>query len=124
MFFIVLADTIDRHFQEGNVYKALILIHEYFMWTNKLIDDHKVWILVKNPESEQHLDCVLHMVFETLRVCVIMLQPIIPNMAARMLDRINVPSRERTIDNTRTHCNDKSRKLGTNTSMLLKRIKT
>lgn len=51
----------------------------------------KPWELKKNPECQKELDVVLHLTLETLRICSIILQPIIPGLASKLLDKLQVP---------------------------------
>ncbi|KAK3095008.1 hypothetical protein FSP39_009126 [Pinctada imbricata] len=118
-----LLDEVSPHYESGNIYKALQLIIHHVSWANKMFHDHEPWELIKVPSESEHLQCVQHMVYETLRVCTILLQPVIPSMAVKILNRINVPSEERTLCNCNIHINDSVRPLGQDVGVLLKRIK-
>lgn len=64
---------------------------------------------------------------ETLRVCGILLQPVIPDMTLRLLNRLGVPESERGVDlakvKVRSTSFDSVHPLGPVESVLIKRIK-
>ena len=61
-------------------------------WANALVQTHQPWTLAKSGDaaSDQHLRVVLHVAMETLRVCGILLQPMVPQLADRLLTRLGV----------------------------------
>ncbi|KAK7489324.1 hypothetical protein BaRGS_00019432 [Batillaria attramentaria] len=73
--------------------RAIETVMTHIRWANALVQTHQPWTLVKscNPASQQHLKVVLHVAMETLRVCSILLQPVTPQVAARVLTRLGVP---------------------------------
>ena len=85
----------DGHYRDFNVYKALDVIMGQLRHTNAFIQKHEPWLLKDNPAEQQWLDTILHVAMETVRVSAILLQPVIPKMAAGILDRLNVPGEER-----------------------------
>lgn len=60
----------------------------------------KPWELRKNPDDAEKLNVVLHLTIESLRISAILLQPLIPNIAALLLNKIGVPVIERHFE----HC--------------------
>ena len=63
--------------------------------TNVFVQKHEPWLLKDNPAEQHWLDTILHVAMETVRVSAILLQPVVPKMAAGILDRLNVPGGER-----------------------------
>lgn len=59
----------------------------------------KPWELKKSPSTIEDLQAILHITIETLRVCGIILQPIIPNLCNALLNKINVPINVRSWEN-------------------------
>ncbi|KAK6195372.1 hypothetical protein SNE40_000819 [Patella caerulea] len=119
-----LADVVDRFYTEFSVYKALQKLTSQLHWTNAFVEHHKPWQLVKSEQSLDHLNVVLHVIMVTLRNCGILLQPVIPNIANKLLNRLNVPVDCRTFENAKELSLDKkTRQLGKDNSVLLKRIK-
>lgn len=64
---------------------------------NLFFETLKPWELKKNPDHEE-LNTVLHLTIETLRVCGILLQPVIPNICENLLNKLGVPKNARTFD--------------------------
>ena len=62
---------------------------------------------VKNNESKdseaeaKHLDCILYLYAESLRIMAILLQPFIPQMAKQMLDALEVARGSRSMEYAR-----------------------
>lgn len=67
---------------------------------NLFFETLKPWELKKKQEIEK-LDCVLHLTLETLRVCGILLQPMIPNISKKLLEKMNVAESRRTFESTK-----------------------
>ncbi|GFN86910.1 methionine--tRNA ligase, mitochondrial [Plakobranchus ocellatus] len=61
---------------------------------------------------QAHLDTVLHIAMETLRVSGIILQPVVPDLADRLLTRLGIPKTERTYAHAQTPYTDRHRSLG------------
>lgn len=91
------------HYQGLLCYKASEAIFEYIRWSNKLFNDHEPWHICKDPANDNHLNCLLHVTMETLRVCSILLQPLIPDIAAQVLDRLGVSEDDRLF----RHCKER-----------------
>lgn len=88
----------------------------------------KPWELKKNPNETLKLDTVLHITLETLRVCGIILQPVIPELSKTILDKLSVDVSKRTWDDTEHLLNEKSTNtadvnLGTGSANIFKRLK-
>ena len=65
---------------------------------NLLVQEYAPWILAKsqNGESDQQkLHKLIFIVYETLRVSGILLQPIVPALSKDLLDRLGVHENER-----------------------------
>lgn len=65
---------------------------------NLFFETMKPWELKKNPSSAEQLNAVLHITLETLKVCGILLQPMIPRLAENLLNKINVPKDRRSFE--------------------------
>jgi methionyl-tRNA synthetase len=50
-------------------------------------------MLIKQTNDHRRLKAVLYLTYDTLRVCGILLQPIIPTSSAELLDRLGVVDR-------------------------------
>ena len=102
----------------------MALLHK----TNFFFAYSKPWNLVKDPEKMTQLETVLHITMESLRVCAILLQPIIPKLAANILDKLSVAHSERfwanakTLSWTSSDYVNESRQLSENNEILFKKI--
>lgn len=61
----------------------------------------KPWVLKKDPSCSSKLNAVLHIAMETLRICGILLQPLIPNISKNLLNAIMVPENQRVFEATK-----------------------
>lgn len=64
--------------------------------TNKYIQNNEPWVIVKrltkgqNDIDKKRLDTVLYLALESARISALLLQPIMPNSAGKMLDMLGV----------------------------------
>lgn len=63
---------------------------------NGFFENSKPWLLRKDPKKVDELNAVLHVTMETLRICGILLQPLVPKLSGHLLNKIKVNSAERT----------------------------
>ena len=92
---VLFADAVKEHYLEFNFYKGIDLIMACLRHTNLFMQDCRPWDL-KGPLHQAQLETVLHVVMETLRVCGILLLPVIPILSNQLLDRLSVQSTDRT----------------------------
>ncbi|OWF41858.1 methionine--tRNA ligase, mitochondrial-like [Mizuhopecten yessoensis] len=122
-----LADEVDRFYEDGNVYLVLQTVMDYMFWANKLIQDHEPWVLVKTESEKEHLDTLIYIAMETLRVCGILVQPVVPDFSSRLLTRLGVPDSERDIVHSKVKVQPASsgyvQILNPTESVLFKRLK-
>lgn len=94
------SDICNGYYNGLLCHKVSEAVFEYIRWSNKLFNDHVPWKLCKDPANDRHLHCLLHVTMETLRVCSILLQPLIPHIAGQVLDRLGISKGDRLIK----HC--------------------
>ncbi len=58
------------------------------MQTNQFLERHAPWQLVKDPTKQDHLQAVLLVALESIRLCSCLLYPVIPQSATAVLQRI------------------------------------
>ncbi|XP_039281334.1 methionine--tRNA ligase, mitochondrial isoform X2 [Nilaparvata lugens] len=91
----VLPDEVADHYKHFNFYRGIeeiiLTLHE----ANRFFESNKPWELRKSKDSRDHLDIVLHIVMETLRISAIGLQPIIPELSSIILNKLGIPSNHR-----------------------------
>lgn len=104
----ILAHECDSLFNQFSFYDGLQKIMSRLRDANLYFDEKKPWILAKQADcqdSQLELKKTFYLVFETIRITAILLQPIIPNIAESLLDSLNVPLNERFIDNAKFDTN-------------------
>lgn len=121
-----LADKADEYYKSYNINKAIDVIFDSLRWANTYFHENEPWKLVKMEEKKDHLNCVLHVAMETLRVCSILLQPVAPKFADKILNKLNIPSEQRHIKHTKSKIEfdmATGHKLGTGSANIMGRIK-
>lgn len=120
----------ERHYDAYNFYLAVDDVIKVLHTTNNFMETFKPWELRKDVNASRRLNTVLRIAFESLRITGIILQPIVPQMSARLLDKINVDREQRTwndlkLDLVSPLATDETsvRFLGEDSAILFKRIK-
>lgn len=93
-----LANTCDKHYESADFYKGIDEIMAALRLINVIFTEQQPWSLVKRRDSDEdskirHSD-VLALTFETLRICSILLQPVIPDLTNTALSKMNVNQRK------------------------------
>ncbi|GAB1599413.1 methionine--tRNA ligase, mitochondrial-like [Argonauta hians] len=114
---------VDLHYAKYSIYKALDKISATLRWSNALMQHHKPWELVKHSDQKKHLETLLHITMETLRICSLLLLPVIPRLSSKLLNRLGIPLENQTWDQV---CSSPKTEqpLGKDSSVLFKRIKS
>lgn len=86
-----------NHYENADFYKGVDEIMAALRLNNALYEEYKPWSLVKQMSSdkeahENYLN-LQAITYESLRICSLLLQPIVPKLSARALDRLNVANR-------------------------------
>lgn len=120
-----LPDTCTEHYESYNIYLVVDSVMRVLRTANNFVQFFQPWELRKNPENEEKINTILRISFESLRVCAIILQPIIPEMSGKILDKLNVNVSERYWNNLDLNLDSlcESRNLGSNSPIIFKRIK-
>ncbi|XP_038219661.1 methionine--tRNA ligase, mitochondrial [Zerene cesonia] len=91
----LLPEICHKHYTNYQFYKAVDAVIRVLHLANLFFETLKPWELKKKPECQKELDVVLHITLETLRICSIILQPIVPDIAKMVLDRLLIPENAR-----------------------------
>lgn len=115
----------EEHFESYNFYMAVDKIVEALYITNNFIEETKPWVLAKNSEMDAKLESVLALSLESLRINAILLQPIVPNLAKKILDKLNVSDDKRSWNDAKFHIDSdhSERGLGSGSNHLMDRLK-
>ncbi|XP_013141945.1 PREDICTED: methionine--tRNA ligase, mitochondrial [Papilio polytes] len=102
-----LPDLCHVHYSNYRFYKAADAVIHVLHLANLFFETQKPWEL-KKKNAQEELDTVLYITTETLRICGIILQPLIPDLATQLLDKLQVPKDSRNWQ----HCETPSWKIG------------
>ncbi|KAF5012975.1 hypothetical protein FDECE_982 [Fusarium decemcellulare] len=93
-------ELIRNNMDDINISGALREVFELLRQTNRLISDTAPWRLAKetSPEARLRLNWVIYRSAEALRIASILLQPIMPNKAAALLNGLGVKPERRTAE--------------------------
>lgn len=61
-----------------------------FLQGNAFLQRHQPWMLIKHPEEQCWLDTVLHMALECVRLCCVLLYPIVPQSMTELRHRLGL----------------------------------
>ncbi|MGB5491769.1 MAG: methionine--tRNA ligase [Woeseiaceae bacterium] len=76
------ADAIAEHYERREYSKAMRLIMALADKANRYIDDHKPWLMIKDPERQDEVQLVCTQGLNMFRSLMIYLTPVIPAVAA------------------------------------------
>lgn len=116
-----LSDRCETHYDACNFYLAVDEIIATVHATNGILQETTFWALAKDPADADTLNAILSLAFESLRICAILLQPVIPNMTERILTTLNVE--QRTWDDAKLRFEDNARDLHWENQILMAPIK-
>jgi len=96
-----LREACGKHYDVFNFYLGIQLIMSHIRLGNNLIQEYKPWELAKaNRDAEENtLKKLNFLVNESLRIASILLQPIVPDLAEDILERLNVKQEDKTYKN-------------------------
>ncbi|KAJ2357013.1 methionyl-tRNA synthetase [Coemansia erecta] len=92
---VALRDRVQMHFDQGEFGRGLSLVFDALAAANKHVTENEPWNLVKQDGAQKRLQVVLFYSLETVRLASIMLLPVMPTKAARLLDHLDVADSER-----------------------------
>ena len=84
--FIVAGDDIAEHYESREFAKAVRDIIALADRANQYIDQHKPWILAKDPANADQVHAICSMGINLFRVLMVYLKPVLPRMAAKAED--------------------------------------
>lgn len=87
------AGVADHYYLLPDIQKVLIAVFETLRNLNGYITENAPWKLVKNDVCR--LATVLYVVMDGLRICVTLLQPVMPDRCEKILNMLGVPDEKR-----------------------------
>jgi len=85
------AEEIEECYEEREFGRALRAIMHQADIINAYVDQHKPWVLAKDPASEPALHEVCSCLLEAFRILTIFLKPVLPELAKQVESLLNVP---------------------------------
>lgn len=85
-------------FDKGEFGRGLALVFDALALANRYVSDNEPWQLVKSPAisiDQKRLQVVLFYALESVRLSAIILQPVMPEKTALLLDHLGTSSNER-----------------------------
>uniref|UniRef100_A0AC35UER7 Methionine--tRNA ligase, mitochondrial n=1 Tax=Rhabditophanes sp. KR3021 TaxID=114890 RepID=A0AC35UER7_9BILA len=114
-----LKDKTSKHYDDLLFYKALENIMSVCKQANGFFQTEEPWKKSCGHETAS----ILYITYETLRIVGILLQPIVPEYADKVLNKLGIPKGERLIQNAKFEENNLSnRKLGDQKEHVMERI--
>ncbi|MBQ3403904.1 MAG: class I tRNA ligase family protein, partial [Oscillospiraceae bacterium] len=90
----IYAQNMDKYMFQN----AIIEVFKVLSRANKYIDETMPWVLAKDEALKPRLARVLNNLLESIRVCTVMLQPVIPDSCKKIFEQIGVPEELSTWD--------------------------
>ncbi|KAK2498515.1 hypothetical protein MC885_019907 [Smutsia gigantea] len=126
----ILPKQVADHYDNFQIYKALEAVSSCVRQTNSFVQRHAPWKLNwESPVDALWLGTVLHVALECLRVFGTLLQPVTPSLADKLLSRLGVSARERSLGELHflprfygCPCPFEGRRLGPETGLLFPRL--
>ena len=89
--FVAAGDSIARAYEGREFSRAMREIMALADRANQYIDERKPWALAKQPDSESEVQAVCGMGLNLFRVLMIYLKPVLPGLAARVEQFLQIP---------------------------------
>lgn len=119
----------QQHYEDYNFYLVVDQVIATLHAANNFFETCRPWELKKaskDSEDFHKLQTITAITLDTLRVSAIILQPILPTMTAKLLDKLNVKCDERSFDCSRENftnvLRDNEVNLTNENAVLFKRI--
>ena len=88
----------EKHMEHFQFSAALNEVYRLLDRANKYIDETMPWVLAKSEETKPRLLTVMKNLCECIRISAILITPMMPQSAEKILDLLNVPATARTWD--------------------------
>ncbi|CAL7938222.1 unnamed protein product [Xylocopa violacea] len=98
-----LGRTAKEHYEECNLHLVVDAVMATLRMANQMFEYHKPWVLSKSkdPDSIRVLEAVISLALENLRIAALILYPIIPRLTSNFLDFLQIPTTNRSWEDTK-----------------------
>jgi methionyl-tRNA synthetase len=108
-------------FGQLKFHDGIVAVMDMLRASNQLVQEEQPWSLGRTDPGRR--DWVVGQVLESLRVAGVLMQPVLPATAARLLDRLGVEGRDRAWSQAVPRLPGLSRPLGEDTGVLFVKVK-
>ena len=91
-----LRDRYEKEMDHFGTQAAATEIFKVLSRANKYVDETAPWVLARDPEKKPRLATVLYNLLEALRICIVLLQPYMPETCVKAFEQIGAPEAVRT----------------------------
>ena len=91
-----LRDRYENEMDHFGTQAAATEIFKVLSRANKYVDETAPWVLARDPEKKARLATVLYNLLEALRICVVLLQPYMPDSCVKAFEQIGASEEIRT----------------------------
>ena len=91
-----LRDRYENEMDHFGTQAAATEVFKVLSRANKYVDETAPWVLARDPEKKPRLATVLYNLLEALRICVVLLQPYMPDTCVKAFEQIGAPEAVRT----------------------------
>ena len=91
-----LRDRYENEMDHFGTQAAATEVFKVLSRANKNVDETAPWVLARDPEKKPRLATVLYNLLEALRICVVLLQPYMPDTCVKAFEQIGAPEAVRT----------------------------
>ena len=91
-----LRDRYEKEMDHFGTQAAATEIFKVLSRANKYVDETAPWVLARDPEKKPRLATVLYNLLEALRICIVLLQPYMPETCVKAFEQISAPEAVRT----------------------------
>lgn len=110
-----LRDRVARHYDAREPHAAIAEVHSQLLHVNAVVQQLEPWKLAKTvyphlgggvaqydptKAESRTLECLVGVTLESIRLSALLLQPVVPELAARLLNNLAVPRNRRTFEHT------------------------
>jgi methionyl-tRNA synthetase len=108
-----LPSRVTEAYDSYEFYHGIIAIMDVLRTCNGYVQHEQPWLLAKSmlETDQKRLRTLIYSTLECLRICGILLQPIIPSIAKQLLDILSIDSTKRTLHDCNILLNEREKKL-------------
>jgi methionyl-tRNA synthetase len=97
-----LHEKYEAHMDKYAFQNALSEVFKVTSRANKYIDETAPWILAKDEAQRARLAAVLYNLLEAIRICTILLLPVMPDSCEKILGQIGAPADQKDYNSAKT----------------------